>query len=132
MRTKSSSFSTLRSLARFWGRSSLWRRVASSPACWVAAMLKLCMSDSCLAGASRSTLLILGVLRGDKIFYPSFCISIPTPVRFILSATLQVVPEPEKGSSTTSPSLVKSRMNHSGKVSGKAAECPLFRVSVAR
>src|SRR5438309_6225021 len=58
--------------------------------------------------------------------------SMPTEFRFSSRAALHVVPEPTNGSSTQSPSSVKSLMNHSGSALGKAAECPLFPHSVAK
>src|SRR5829696_4142444 len=47
-------------------------------------------------------------------------------------AATQVVPEPTNGSSTQSPSLVKSLMNHAGSSFGYAALCPLLLHSEAR
>ena len=66
------------------------------------------------------------------IWWYSGTISMPMECRPVRLATMLVVPEPVKGSSTVSPSLVKSLMNHSGRASGKAALWFLLLHSVAR
>ena len=48
-------------------------------------------------------------------------ISIPMEFRYKFLATLNVVPEPAKGSKTVSYSFVNNFINHSGKASGNAA-----------
>ncbi len=57
--------------------------------------------------------------------------SIPIELRFKFWATRNVVPDPIKGSSTVSPALVNSLMNHSGRLAGNAALWPLLPHSVA-
>lgn len=58
--------------------------------------------------------------------------SMPTALLPNFCAAISVVPEPTKGSSTVSPGSVKSLMNHSGKLCGKAALWFLLPHSVAR
>lgn len=62
----------------------------------------------------------------------SATVSMPMECRRMRFATINVVPEPIKGSRTVSYSFVNKRINHSGNSSGKAALWFLLLHSVAR